>query len=196
FFLPIHLQSQEISKLVFVIKEISDQTNLLALNAAIEAARAGEHGKGFSVVANEVRKLAEQVAVSVSDITSIVTNIQRETNLVTESLLEGYEEVKQGSNQIIFTKEKFYSISNSLKEMGNSITSISLNLEEIAVNSKRINSSTEEVAAIAEESAAGIEQTSASTQQISSSMEEVASSSEQLSKLAGELNGLVLQFKI
>ncbi|MEC1694840.1 methyl-accepting chemotaxis protein, partial [Schinkia azotoformans] len=195
-FLPIHLQSQEISKLVFVIKEISDQTNLLALNAAIEAARAGEHGKGFSVVANEVRKLAEQVAVSVSDITSIVTNIQRETNLVTESLLEGYEEVKQGSNQIIFTKEKFYSISNSLKEMGNSITSISLNLEEIAVNSKRINSSTEEVAAIAEESAAGIEQTSASTQQISSSMEEVASSSEQLSKLAGELNGLVLQFKI
>ncbi|MEJ9369480.1 methyl-accepting chemotaxis protein, partial [Schinkia azotoformans] len=194
--LPIHLQSQEISKLVFVIKEISDQTNLLALNAAIEAARAGEHGKGFSVVANEVRKLAEQVAVSVSDITSIVTNIQRETNLVTESLLEGYEEVKQGSNQIIFTKEKFYSISNSLKEMGNSITSISLNLEEIAVNSKRINSSTEEVAAIAEESAAGIEQTSASTQQISSSMEEVASSSEQLSKLAGELNGLVLQFKI
>lgn len=189
-------QSQEISKLVVVIKEISEQTNLLALNAAIEAARAGEHGKGFSVVADEVRKLAEQVAVSVSDITSIVSNIQNETNLVTESLLEGYEEVKQGTNQIIVTKEKFFSISNSLKEMGNSITNISLNLTEIAGNSKKINSSIEEVAAISEESAAGIEQTSASTQQITSSMEEVASSSEQLSKLAEELNSLVLQFKI
>ena len=86
-------QSQEISTLVQVIKDISDQTNLLALNAAIEAARAGENGRGFSVVANEVKKLAEQVSDSVGDITGIVNKIQKESKLVVNALVNGYKEV-------------------------------------------------------------------------------------------------------
>src|SRR5699024_5700601 len=78
--------SQAITKLVGVINGIADQTNLLALNATIEAARAGEHGKGFAVVAEEVRKLSEQVSLSVNDITQIVSAIQSETDIVTTSL--------------------------------------------------------------------------------------------------------------
>src|SRR5690625_3982788 len=112
-------QAQEISKLVGVINDIADQTNLLALNAAIEAARAGENGKGFAVVADEVRKLSEQVANSVSEITNIVSNIQRESSDVTSSLLDGYKEVEKGTEQIQFTHEKFQGISNAVTEVVN-----------------------------------------------------------------------------
>ncbi|SFA87493.1 methyl-accepting chemotaxis protein [Lentibacillus halodurans] len=189
-------QSQEISKLVSVIKDIADQTNLLSLNAAIEAARAGEHGKGFAVVADEVRKLSEQVSDSVTDITDIVKNIQNESSMVAESLQGGYQEVEQGTSQINTTEETFKGISMFVTEMSTHIQTVSRNLSEMASNSQQMNSSIQEIAAVSEESAAGIEQTSASSQQTSSSMEEVASSANDLAKLAEELNGLVHQFKL
>jgi len=189
-------QTQEISKLVVVIKEIAGQTNLLALNAAIEAARAGEHGKGFAVVAEEVKKLAEQVSVSVTDITGIVDTIQNESSNVAASLEAGYTEVERGSEQLQATSKTFTEISASVNEMVNNISIISENLTDIATNSEEMSESIEEIAAISEQSAAGVQQTAASTQQTSSSMEEVAGSSAQLARLAEELNGLVQQFKI
>ncbi|WP_404454425.1 methyl-accepting chemotaxis protein [Oceanobacillus kapialis] len=189
-------QSKEISKLVSVIKDIAEQTNLLALNAAIEAARAGEQGKGFAVVADEVRKLAEQVSVSVTDITRIVTGIQTESTSVAQSLEAGYTEVEKGTTQLRTTGETFQGIQLFVTEMTNSVKQISDNLSEMATSSEEMNRSIEEIAAISEESAAGVEQTSASSQQTSSSMEEIAGSSEQLAKLAGELNALVSKFRL
>ncbi|SIO26565.1 methyl-accepting chemotaxis protein [Carnobacterium alterfunditum] len=189
-------QTKEINNLVVIIQKIADQTNLLALNAAIEAARAGEHGRGFAVVADEVRKLAEQVAVSIADITGFVEKIQVESKRVSDSLQTGYAEVEEGTSQIAKTGQTFNQINASVTTMAEGIKGISENLESIKFNSEIMNSSIEEIASVSEESAAGVEQTSAASQQITSSMEEVAGNSEQLSSLAENLAEMVGRFKI
>ncbi|MFL2078878.1 methyl-accepting chemotaxis protein [Marinilactibacillus psychrotolerans] len=190
------VKSGEISKLVGVIESIAEQTNLLALNAAIEAARVGDQGKGFAVVADEIRQLAEQVSISVVDITDIVNNIQSESAKLVIGLETGYEQVEKGTIQIQKTGETFNKISSSVESMGNAIKEISNRLAGNRSTTKNMSTNIEEIAGLSEQSAAGIEQTSATAQQTTSTMQEVSSSSEELANLAEKLSNLVERFKI
>jgi len=192
----LNTESNNISKVVSVIESIADQTNLLALNATIEAARAGEEGRGFSVVANEVRKLASQVSDSVSDISNIVENIQTKSKDVMEELAKGYEQVKVGSDYIKSTNTTFDKIIDSIKETTTSINKIDGRLNSVSKKTEDLLAGVEEVASISQESAAGVEQTSASVEEMKDSMGMISSRSTELYKMVESLQDVVKNFDL
>jgi methyl-accepting chemotaxis protein len=175
-------KSEQIGGIVETITGIAGQTNLLALNAAIEAARAGEQGRGFAVVAEEVRKLAEESQQAAASISSLVEEIQAETQTAVDVVAEGSKRSAEGVAIVEQAREAFVQIGGSVADVTGRIGQIGEVMDEVA--------------AVAEQSSASTQQVSASTEETFASTQQIADSAQQLSRTAEELEKLVGQFNI
>ncbi|WP_295003885.1 methyl-accepting chemotaxis protein [uncultured Dechloromonas sp.] len=174
--------SQRISSIVGVIKDVADQTNLLALNAAIEAARAGEAGRGFAVVADEVRKLAERTAKATTEISDMVSTVQGNAELAVSTMDETVARVAEGVSLARKTSESMLSINHGAQQVMDTVTDISNALREQGVASNEIAVNVENIARRSEEN--------------SSAVRAVAETAIHLEKLAADTRQAVSRFRI
>ncbi|WP_312092062.1 methyl-accepting chemotaxis protein [Niallia sp.] len=188
-------RSKEVESIIQLISSIANQTNLLALNAAIEAARAGENGKGFSVVAEEIRKLAETTHHSAAEIEHLVKEIQTDTHSTIDTMTLVHKQVNGGLSVMSSVKKKFHAISTSMNETAPIIDEVTISSEEVYKHIRTLAKTFEALHVLSKQNAELSEEISASTEEQLASFEEVHAIALSLAETADYLKTLITQFR-
>jgi len=195
-FMDLNAKLQQVGKIADFIVEMARQTNLLALNASIEAARAGEYGKGFGVVAEEVRKLADGSAKSANEIVETIDLVKVESRRLQETITNSSQSIAAGKKNVDTTADSFRQILATVIETERRANSIA-DLSQMQTNgAEKMVNMVDEIAKVAEDNAAATEEVSAATEQQSAAMQEMVFQTQELAKLAEELLHSVERFQV